>query len=289
MTPWHDPDVEIWTLNDGYLAEGFQRTDRHFDLHPPNKFFFAPEPPPGQKPMIFSHQIPEGHYVRPSTHLDWLATQACPVYLHPDHATLYPPSATWPSARAFPKADLEAHFGRYFTSSPSWMLALAIVEGYTDIEIYGIHLSTESEYIEQRPGFEYLIGCVLGAGKQTITTEQGLRRYQTAHGSVSLPDASPVLSAKYQYAFEPSPHRKLDPLKWEQHKAQVKRERIVTALRTASWINPWTRFTEPIPNDPEGKERTSWRRVSTLQTQLGYYEAVVADWQDQLSRIQAGL
>lgn len=289
LTPWTDPDVQIWALNDAYLADGFQRADRWYDLHPLNKLYHAPEPPKGKRPVIFAHQIPHGFYVRPHNHLDWLATQAFPVYLHPDHATQLPASATWPSARAFPKAAIEAHFGTYFSSSPSWMLAHAILEGSKEIEIYGIHLSTESEYIEQRPGFEYLIGCVLGAGKKTITVTHGLRRYETANGCVTLPEASPVLSAKYQYAFEPSPRMRLEPLKWELHKAQVKRERVVDQLKQAPWLSPWTRVTEPIPDDPSGKTRLSWKRVSTLQQELWYCDALVSDCQDQLGRMQAGV
>ncbi len=289
MTPWTDPSVEIWALNDAYLADGFQRADRWYDLHPLDKFYHAPEAPPGKKPVIFAHQIPPGQYVRPAKHLDWLATQAFPIYLHPDYATQHPPAATWPNARAFPKADIEARFGPYFSSSPSWMLGHALLEGHRAIEIYGIHLSSESEYIEQRPGFEYLIGCVLGAGPRTITVKQGLRRYETADGCITLPEASPVLSAKYQYAFEPSPRMALEPLKWELHKAQVKRERTVTQLKEAPWFSPWTRVTEPVSDHPEAKPQTSWKRVSTLQQELWYYDALVSDWQDQLGRLQAGI
>lgn len=289
LTPWDDPEVYIIGLNDGYLVPGFKRADAWYDLHPLNKFHQAPEPPKGHKPVIFAHQVPEGHYVRPHNHLDWLATQNHPVWLHPDYATQHPAAATWPMARAFPKAEIEAHFGRYFSSSPQWMLAHVILQGYRDIEIYGIHLSTESEYIEQRPGFEYLIGRLLGIGPVSITIKDGLRRYETPDARVTLPMASPVLSASFQYGFEPSPRRKLDPLKWELHKAQVKRERMVTALKETPWWSPVTRLTEPIPNDPQGRTTSRWTTVKELQTQLWHYEALVADCQDQLARTEAGV
>src|SRR6185436_3543195 len=165
MTPWHDAGLHIASLNDAYQMDGFERVDEWYDMHPLDKFHLVPEPPPGQKPIIYAHQIPIGSYVRPSKHLDWLATQTIPIWLHPDHATQLPASATWPSARAFPRAALEEEFGRYFTSTPGWMLAHAISRGAREIHIYGIHLSTESEYMEQRPNFEYLIGRVLGRGK----------------------------------------------------------------------------------------------------------------------------
>jgi hypothetical protein len=288
QTPWADAGLSIISLNDAYQIDGFQRADEWVDMHPLDKFFYPPETP-GGKTMVFAHQVPLGYYVRPSKHLDWLATQTMPVWLHPEHATQVPASATWPQARAFPKAAIEAHFGRYFTSTPAWMLAHAILRGAREIHIYGIHLSTQSEYIDQRPNFEFLIGTVLGRGKRTVTVADKLRRYASPEGMVVLPESSPILQSDFQYAFEPSPRRKLDPLKWELHKATIKRERTVDALKRAAWCAPWTRVEEPIPNHPEGKTQKVWKRTSTLQQELWHYDALVADCQETLSRVQAGV
>ena len=287
LTPWADPTIEIWSLNDAYNIDGFQRADRWYDLHPLDKFFFAPVPPPGKKPLIFAHQIPLGTYVRPAQHFDWLATQPIPKFLHPNFAQQKPEAATWPNVHPFPKAEIEAAYGTYCTSSPQWMLAHALLEGVREIHIYGIHLSTEAEYIEQRSGFEFLIGCLLGPTKRTCSRSDGIRRYESQDGVVVLPEASPILSAAFQYAFEPSPRRALEPLKWELHKAEVKRDRTITALKTA-W-GPFSRFEEPIPHDPEGKSRPRLARVSTLQQELWHYEALVQDCHDALMRAHAGV
>lgn len=289
LTPWHDTEMTIFSLNDAYNIDGFQRADEWYDFHPLNKFHFAPKMENGQKAILYAHTIPEGHYVRPHNHLEWLATQTMPIWLHPDYATQLDGAATWPMARAFPKADLEVYFGRYFTSSPAWMLAHAIMRGFREIHIYGIHLSTESEYIEQRPGFEFLIGRVLGPTKMTTTVHQGLRRYETQDGVIVLPEASPVLASKFQYAFETSPRKALEPLKWELHKAQIKHQRVVQALKTAPWMSPWVRVQEPIHNDPDGRMAMTWKRTSTLQAELWHAEALVADCEDQLARAQMGL
>src|SRR5213594_3297114 len=104
LTPWTDASLEVWSLNDAYNIDGFQRADAWYDLHPLNKFWFAPKVGPGQKPIIFAHQIPYGYYVRPAEHLDWLAAQAMPKYLHPEFASQLPAAATWPNAHAFPRA-----------------------------------------------------------------------------------------------------------------------------------------------------------------------------------------
>lgn len=285
MMPWHDLTLAALSLNDAYQMDGFERADEFYDFHPLDRFFFVPELPAGQKAVIHAHTIPPGHYVRPAKHLDWLATQTIPVWLHPDHATQLPASATWPSARPFPKAAIEAEFGRYFTSSPAWMLAHAIMRGAKEIHIYGIHLSTEQEYIEQRPNFEYLMGRVLGRGKLKTTVSDGLRRYETPDGLIVLPEASPVLGSNFQYAFEVSPRKALEPLKWNAHKAQVKRERRVTALKTA---NPWVPF---VTFEEPGEDGTITKRrmlTSTLQQELWYYDALLADCQEQLARAHAG-
>ena len=284
-TPWDDLTLPIHMMNDSYQMQGVVRADEFYDIHPPNHFYFVPEPPNGAKPIVYAHTVPPGTYVRPARHLDWLATQTIPIWMHPDHATLLPASATWPSARPFPRAEIETAYGQYFTSTPAWMVAHAILRGAREVHIYGIHLSTEQEYIEQRPNFEFLCGCVLGPTKRTMTVHEGLRRYESQDGLIVLPEASPILSAKFQYAFEPSPRRFLEPMKWELHKASMKRERRIAALKRANPWRPWVSFEEP---QDDGKVVTRRMLTSTLQQELWYYDALVQDWQDQLARAHAG-
>lgn len=261
LTPWQDTELYLMSLNDAYRLQGFQRADAWFDFHPMDKFFF---PPDGQA-QIFQHQIPPGHYARPVGHREWLGRQAqtIPVYLHPDYQTQCPEAAGWPHARAFPKADVEAHFGRYFTSSPAWMMALAIMQGAKEIHVYGIHLATEFEYVKQRPNFEFLCGRVLGPTRVTVHVKDGLRRYETADGVIVLPEASPILSSDFQYAFEPRPDAGLEPMKWDLHKQAVKQQRVVNALINRPW----------------------WKRKKPLQTELALIQARTLDVQDQMNRV----
>lgn len=286
MTPWADTGLVIASMNDAYQMDGFERADEFYDLHPLDHFYLVPEAPAGQKAIIYAHQIPHGHYVRPAKHLDWLATQTIPVWLHPDHAAQHPASADWPAARPFPKAEIEDAFGRYFTSTPAWMLAHAILRGAKELHIYGIHLSTESEYIEQRPNFEFLCGCVLGRGKRKLTVADGLRHYETADGMIVLPEASPILSSNFQYAFEVSPRRAVEPLKWNLHKAVVKRDRRILALKQA---NPWVPFVTFEEPQDDGVVKRRRILTSTVQQELYYYDALVADCQEQIARLAAGV
>ena len=56
----------------------------------------------------------------------------------------------------------------YFTSTVDYAIALALYEGFTEIEFYGINMVYESEYEYQKPGAEYWIGRAQGMGVNTI-------------------------------------------------------------------------------------------------------------------------
>lgn len=222
LTPYGDPTVEIWGINDGYMLRP-RRFDRWYELHPTDQMFFH------ENGVVTAGQIPKGAYVRPKGHLDWLKTvaQRIPVFLQAE------PPADWPAnARRFPIEAVHQAFGdRYWASGPSYMLAHAFLEGYTDVAITGIHLATEAEYRKQRPQFEMLIGQLLGP-KTTVTIEDGFRVYRGAI-TVRMPDISPVLKHEWRYAYEhepePPPSAVRDELKAAVKGKNALVERIVAA------------------------------------------------------------
>lgn len=180
-TPWDDAGLEIASLNDAYML-GIPRANWWFDLHPFHQMVFKPK---GQK-VVDASQVPPGAYLRPEGHLEWLQSRPYPVYLQsarPD----------WPTSRTFPRAALEAKYGGYFASSPAWMLAWAMEEGYQEIHIYGIHLATQWEYVHQRPNLEWLMGIALQKGHQLV-----------------LPARCPLMKSRHAYAFEAKPEVPLD-------------------------------------------------------------------------------
>lgn len=273
-TPWTDTGLHIRSLNDAYRMKGFVRADAWYDLHPLDKFYH----PEGDK--VYAHQIPPGHYCRPKDHIGWLSKQQIPVWLHPEYLIQHPDAVNWMHARAFPKAAIEDYFGRYFASSPGWMIGQALMDGVKELHIYGIHLATEHEYIEQRPNFEMLCGCLLGRGKRTISVHNGLRRYETADGMLVLPEATPVLQATFQYAFEARPKSHEEPIRWEIHKIDVKRSRVIEGLKRKARWSPYV----VLPNPDNGaQERITLRQA---QEQLIRLEALAADHHDVLVRMQ---
>lgn len=213
--PWSDPAVDILGLNDGYVLgmraghpHGLPRMNYWFDLHPIHQMSFHRR----DQTRVNAAEVPTGAYLRPEGHLDWLKTRMFPVFLNEV-------PAGWPAhAQAFPRAELEAKYGTYFTSTPAWMLVWAIEQGYTEIHLYGIHLATEWEYVSQRPNLEFWLRHAIDRGVKIV-----------------LPEACPLLKAKHVYAYEPKPDVPLHAM--QTRIAQVKHEgaQIQHALQQAKW------------------------------------------------------
>lgn len=189
--PWQDQTLEMWCLNDAYLI-GIPRADRWYDLHPFHQMSFRPR----DQRTVSQADVPIGAYLRPEGHLEWLKSRPMPVYLAEARKD-FPTSRTFPREallqwfqpfwpwRLNRKGILEAG-PDYEVSTPSWMLMQAMAEGYQEIHVYGIHLATQWEYLQQRPNFEFLIGLATGRGIKMV-----------------LPQSAPICKASYRYAFEP--------------------------------------------------------------------------------------
>lgn len=97
-----------------------------------------------------------------------------------------------PHAVPFPlDAILKEFPRRYFTNTISWMIALAMLEGFKEIGIYGVDMAVSSplrsqnEYSHQRPSCEYFIGLAEGRGLK-----------------VHLPDECDLLKSRFLYAID---------------------------------------------------------------------------------------
>ncbi len=147
--PFADPTIEVWGLNE--LWKYLPRWNRWFELHDAETL------------GVTKRDLTEGEQKR---HLEWLTRQPAdkPIYMQ----RAFVQSGQFPGAVEYPLDAMCARFGRYFTSTIGYMLALAISEGYTWIGLYGIDLASDVEYQQQRPNTEYLIGLARGMG---ITVE----------------------------------------------------------------------------------------------------------------------
>lgn len=220
-TPWHDPSIEIWALNDCYML-GFPRIDRHYELHPLDQMWFRPR----DNARVLETDIPKGFYVRPEGHLDTLKEMAktIPVFLQQE-----PPDDWPPHARRFPIEAVTQAFGDdYWASGPSYMIAQAVLEGYTEIWVTGIHLSTEHEYREQRPQWEHLLGRMLGPHVRQ-SAQDGWRIFDGAIRLV-LPKESPILQHGWKYAYEPKPEPVLSAYDQEWRRTTKERNALIESL-----------------------------------------------------------
>lgn len=178
--PWDDPGLEIWSLNDAWTLN-LPRISRWFELHPLDHLHYRKR----ENRVVYAEDVPHGFYVRPEGHLEWLQEQArtIPVYLQDA------PPQGWPvNAQRFPLEAMETMFGTYWASGPSYMVALAIAEGFQEIQIWGIHLETEQEYRDQKSNFEHILGIARGKGIKVVMAE-----------------ASPVMKHGWKYGYEPKP------------------------------------------------------------------------------------
>ena len=138
-TPFDEPGAEFWGLNNLHSMTNATKKpwSRWFQLHDVDK-----------------HHPDDG-----DAHLAWLSAQKFPVLMFEEHI-----DTRVSNAQPYPKADVIEHFGGYFTNSISWMIALAIQEGYEKIGVYGVDMAQDSEYGHQRPSCEYFLGWAKGAG-----------------------------------------------------------------------------------------------------------------------------
>ena len=175
LAPFNRPDVECWTMNDSQAWILFTagpdgqptlryRMDRWFEIH---------------EPEVYQHVAR-----RSAGYLDFLQRFQGPIYMQE-------PNPQFPTAVRYPLeaicgltkwAQPELQLGP-FGSSFGWMIALAVLEGFTRIEMYGCDLAANEEYVRQRPSTFFWMGWCEGRGIDFV-----------------LPDATPLLSEHF-YGF----------------------------------------------------------------------------------------
>jgi len=75
------------------------------------------------------------------------------------------PYSKIPHAKPYPLDEIVKHFNsNYFTNGISFIIAYAIWKGATVINLYGVNMTVEEEYIAQKPNVEYWLGRAEGMG-----------------------------------------------------------------------------------------------------------------------------
>lgn len=144
--PFDDKSIEIWSVNN--TATTLPRLTRWFQLH--------------KLDVIEKTQ----------KNIDLLKKSEVPIYMQEQFAD-------YAKSVKYPYDEMIEKYGKVFGSSFDYMMALAIKEGVTEIQIYGVDMASYSEYGHQRPYAFYWIGMARGLGINVyIHPECGVYREQ---------------------------------------------------------------------------------------------------------------
>ena len=117
LIPWTDPSFEIWGMNQAYM-HCYRRADRWFEMH-------------------LLEAMPD---IRDPQYVNFLKACSIPVYMIQCYDE-FPASVRFPIEEAIRYAG-----GRdYFMSSVAFMMALAALDGFTEVHLYGINLAIGDE------------------------------------------------------------------------------------------------------------------------------------------------
>jgi len=143
MAPWKNHAIEMWATTSicRHFPERAPRVDLWFEMHPEEIFEKA-------------HR----------DWWDWALEKQPRVMMQDVHPRLS-------LSEKYPLEEMVSRFGRYFTSSIAYMLALAIDRRAASIDIYGVDMQAGHEYHHQRPCCEYLIGQARGLGIEVFVPE----------------------------------------------------------------------------------------------------------------------
>lgn len=182
--PYKDEDFEIWGVNNGFML--MPRYTRWFEIHP----------------IVFQ----DGHFYRRGkrefrgadmdTYMQKLAELNVPVYMQ-QHWEQVPKSIPYPLGDVairygsvmgwfnapLPQGSAQIAHDLYITNTISYMMALALLEDFEEIHVYGVDMAVDTEYHHQRPSCEFFMGLAAGMGKKVfLPAECDLMKVRTLYG-----------------------------------------------------------------------------------------------------------
>lgn len=135
--PYDDPRWQIWSLS-AFNHGKIPRHDLWFELH---------------DPAFINTGWPEFY--------DWLAEQPAVMTREP--------VPDWRGATVYPKDEMLAKYGHYFfTSSVSWMMALALSKWPEAIGLWGVEMTAADEWGYQRAGCHHFMQLAKHSGVEVV-------------------------------------------------------------------------------------------------------------------------
>jgi len=136
LAPFDDSSIDIWAFNEAGNHNWCKRWTACFQMHNPN--------------------IYKGHNTKDANHWEWLQRKhGRPIYMQ-DVDPDVPDSVRYPLEAAQELAGV-----KMFSSTFAYMAALAVMQGYEKVDIYGVELSA-SEYQYQAQSYLFWFGFLRG-------------------------------------------------------------------------------------------------------------------------------
>lgn len=171
LTAGLDDSWEIWGCSPGAYGAIGPKSHVWFEMH------------------RWEPQIP-GHL---GTGKSWFSPEYCEFLCRHPKVYTAEPIPDMANGVVYPFKEMLDKYGPYFfTSSLSWMLALAMeVEGITEIGLFGVDMSAHEEYNYQRPGCHHFLTLAMQRGiKITVPPESDILQPPFLYG---LGEISPMM------------------------------------------------------------------------------------------------
>ncbi len=216
LAPYDQANWEIWCLSD--LFKVAKRWTHYFELH---------DPEPRKKKwgdywvwLQQEHRDEHGNLK--------------PIFMQRHYDEI-------PNSVPYPKQAVVDRLGDYFTNSVSWMIALALVEGVTELGLWGVDMAQQavgakSEYAHQRPSCEYFLGVAVGLGvKVFVHPKSDLMKTWKLYAFDSDPDQFQIkmIARKQELQQQIEDCNRITSEK--QQRALV----LAGALDNMSWVEEW--------------------------------------------------
>lgn len=168
--PYSNPNWEVWAFSSKLYR--YPRVDRWFEIHHMTDLRKQlATKRPGRRSFA--------GYMR------YMRRLKCPIYMMKPHPKI-------PNSLVFPKDQLVAEFGHCFTSTASFLIALAIMEEVDVIGLWGINPKGR-RYNRQRPAIRYLL---------SVAKQKGIRVVVPRGFGIRIPKRTPFVHTPVLYAYD---------------------------------------------------------------------------------------
>jgi hypothetical protein len=181
----------------------------------------------------------------------------------------------YPTSVRYPIEDAIRYAGRdYFTSTVAFMLALAAMEDFEEIHLYGINLAIGDEYFYEKPCAEWWLGYLAGKGiKIFVPHASSLLKQYLRYGY--FVDARPNANLKVLLNARVAAYRGQCDLATAQVNHWNARARLCEEIDAARNDQALAEYLQPIRDEAERKRQEATNNFHVARGQWAEAESLV--------------